>query len=217
MRNGPLKGQMAAQAGCNPVSITRASPFLRRMSGCCLLFSHGHFPTMQCGGLMVFCTQHASKSAPQSPLLQWTLPTICTFCFTSQISYISWSSQHADVLCQTISNQRGKSEKLSENKGDCPRKSQSGSTQESSPSGSKCRLGSRGTNSMCWKEKKIWQIKIHTVALLCERLFFLWSCIYQMLQKFNSGCPEALIHEDKDYKGRHKEVSFGQTPFGMSD
>jgi len=36
-----------------------------------------------------------------------------------------------------------------------------------------------------------------------------------MLQKFNSGCPEALIHEDKDYKGSHKEVSFGQTPFGM--
>lgn len=149
MRNGPLKGQMAAQAGCNPVSITRASPFLRRMSGCCLLFSHGHFPTMQCGGLMVFCTQHASKSAPQSTLLQSTLPTICTFCFTSQISYISWSPQHADMLCQTISNQRGKSEKLSENKGDCPRKSQSGSTQESSPSGSKCRLGSCGTNSMC--------------------------------------------------------------------
>lgn len=64
------------------------------------------------------------------------------------------------------------------------------------------------------KGKKFWQVKIHTAALLCERLF-LQSCIHQMLQKFNSGCPEALIHEDKDYKGSHKEVSFGKTPFGM--
>jgi len=124
MSNGPLKGRMAAQGGCNPGSRPRASPFLRHMSGCYPLFFHGYFPMMQCGGLMVLCTQHASKSAPQSPPLQWILPTIWALCFTSQISYISWPPQHADMLCQTILNQRGKSEKLSGYKGDCPRKSQ---------------------------------------------------------------------------------------------
>lgn len=124
MSNGPLKGRMAAQGGCNPGSRPRACPFLRHMSGCYPLFFHGYFPMMQCGGLMVLCTQHASKSAPQSPPLQWILPTIWALCFTSQISYISWPPQHADMLCQTILNQRGKSEKLSGYKGDCPRKSQ---------------------------------------------------------------------------------------------
>lgn len=124
MSNGPLKGRMAAQGGCNPGSRPRACPFLRHVSGCYPLFFHGYFPMMRCGGLMVLCTQHASKSAPQSPPLQWILPTIWALCFTSQISYISWPPQHADMLCQTILNQRGKSEKLSGYKGDCPRKSQ---------------------------------------------------------------------------------------------